>query len=238
MRTPGDDAEFAFAIQLYRSRDQLAWCLPQLRCHYPQSRVVLIVDGDGQRYDDLAEEYHCGLVYGEHWMTLPHAHEYVARLLQHLVEGPEGYLFRIDPDVRIWRRFSELPAFTSVFGTLETITEGYRDEIRTPPNVQGGCLGFTHDAAREILGSGVLTYQNCAEDFRRTWARCRDQAAAATTGRFNDDYVISWAAHQCEIPIVDAKEIRSRWRRTIVNDDLRYAITHPHKLAHSINSAP
>jgi hypothetical protein len=228
-RMPTGDNEFVWAVQLYRSRDPLQWFLPLLRQHYPHSRVVLIVDGDGERYDDIAEAHGCQLVYGDHWMTLPHTQQYVQRLLRHLLDGPELYLFRIDPDARVWRRFSELPAFSSVFGTLETISEGYRDEILTPANVQGGCLGLTHDAASEILSSGVLTHESCASNFRQTWARCRDQVSAAETGLFCDDFVLSWAAHQLAIPIVEAREIRSRWRRPVHNEDLRYAITHPHK---------
>ncbi len=54
--------------------------------------------------------------------------------------------------------------------------------------------------------------------------------ATATHDYICDDFIISWAAHQRGIPIVESTEIRSRWRRLVTNHDLRYAVTHPHKL--------
>jgi hypothetical protein len=65
-------------------------------------------------------------------MTLGTCHLYVQRLLRALTDGPESYLFRIDPDARVWRRFQFLPAFTSVFGTIENATEGNLVKIRPP----------------------------------------------------------------------------------------------------------
>jgi hypothetical protein len=164
-------------------------------------------------------------------MTLETCHLYVIRLLEVLISGPEVYLFRIDPDARVWRTFSSLPGFSSLFGTLETISEHYRSEILTPPNVQGGCIGMTRDVAEEILGSGVLSHKNCAVDYSRTWARCTDMLCRAAAGDFADDHVLSWAAHQLHIPIIDSPEIRSRWRIQVDNSDLRYAVTHPHKIS-------
>lgn len=224
------DTDVAWCVQLYRSRRQLAWCAPRLRRHFPRSRVVLIGDGDGEQYGDLARQFGFRFVPGEHLMALPTCHRYVTRLLDALLEGPEDYLFRIDPDARVWRPFRHLPAFTSVFGTLETLTEGSRDEVEVPANVQGGCLGMTRDAARAIRDSGVLNYQNCTLDHARTWARCADMLRCAAAGSFCDDFVLSWAAYRLDIPVVESAEVRSRWRRTPRNDGLRYAVTHPHKL--------
>ena len=55
--------------------------------------------------------------------------------------------------------------------------------------------------------------------------------AAVAAGHFTgDDFVISWAAHACGIPLLESSEICSRWRRTVTNDQLHHAVTHPHKL--------
>ena len=224
------DDQIAWAIQLHNSRLQLEWCAPLIRRCYPASRVVLITDGDEQYYEDLADKYGFELVLGLHWMTLQTCHLYVNRLLEHLLDGPEEYLFRIDPDTKLWRRVNALPAFSSLFGTLETISEYLRDEILVPANVQGGCIGMTRDAADELLSSGVLNHQSCVTDYKSTWARCADALAMAQKGTFADDFVLSWAAFRLGIPVVECEEIRSRWRRDTFNDDLRYAITHPHKL--------
>jgi hypothetical protein len=223
------DSDVVWTFQLYNSYAQLDWCLAHLRAIYPHARVVLIADGDGVDYGVLAEKHVCEYYRGEHWMTLEHSHLYVARLLELSLTGDETYCFRIDPDARVWRRFTSLPAFSAIFGTLETISEG-QSQIQVPANVQGGCLGLTRDAAAAILASGRLNKSNCQRRALLTWARCRDMRLKVTRGSFSDDFILSWAAHECGIPIVDCAEIRSHWRRRINNYGLQYAVTHPHKL--------
>ena len=56
------DEEIAWAIQLHHSRGQIEWCLSLLRAAYPRSRVVLINDGDGEDYSDIAGTYRCRYV--------------------------------------------------------------------------------------------------------------------------------------------------------------------------------
>ena len=149
-------------------------------------------------------------------------------MLTHMLAGDETYFFKIDRDTRVWRRFRCLPAFSSMFGTLETISEGCQAEIDVPANVQGGCMGMTRDAAEEMLSSGVLSLENCGVRYMQTWARCLDMHHLAARRAFCDDFALSWAAHACGVPIVECSEIRSRWRRPIENPGNRYAITHPH----------
>jgi hypothetical protein len=199
-----DDDDVAFGIQVFESYDQLSWCLPHLRGHYPSSRVMIIADGDG--------------------------HRYARRLLGCLLSGPERYLFRLDPDALVWRRFTSLPRFSCMFGTIETLSEAHLDEVRFPPNLQGGCIGLTRDVASEILGSRLLTKRNCSVAPESTWARCRDMQMTVNRGAVSDDFLLTWAAGELGIPIVDSPEIRSRWRRTPSNDNRRYAVTHPHKV--------
>jgi hypothetical protein len=225
------DSDIAWVIQLFRHREQLRWAAQFLRRHYPRSRVVIISDGDGEDYQDIADEYTFDYVRGAHLMLLETSHEYMVRMLRTLVAGNETYLFKIDPDTRVWRRFRNCPAFTCLFGTLETVSEGQRDEIAVPANVQGGCIGMTRDAAEAMLDSDLLSPRYLVDSYAQTWARCHDMVRAAAQGKCCEDFIISWVAHQLGIPIVESPEIRSRWRRTPRNDDGRYAITHPHKLS-------
>ena len=225
------DEDVVWALQLHESRRQLQWCLPALRASYPCSRVVVISDGDSDDYEDLVQQYHCDYVTGQHLMTLSTCHLYVERLFRALLAGTETYCIKIDPDTRIWRRFARLPAFSCIFGTLETITEGHGSEILFPANVQGGCIGMTRDAVEEMCSSGLLTAETCSAASRTTWARCEDMVATVAAGRFCDDFVISWLASQLHIPIVESAEIRSRWRRRVQQTrELRFAVTHPHKI--------
>jgi hypothetical protein len=224
------DYTITWAIQLYRSRSQLEWCLPILRRHYPQSRVTLINDGDGTSYADIADQYACRYIHGEHLMTLSNCHRYVKRLLEVIVDGPEEYGFRIDPDTKIWRRFTHLPIVSAIFGTLETHSEATRDIIGPPANIQGGCIGMTLDVAHRILESNIVNYRSCVVEPYHTWARCSELRLAVRHQLFSDDFIISWAASVLKIPLLTSPEICSRWRRAATNEDLRYAITHPHKV--------
>jgi hypothetical protein len=224
------DDNIAWAIHVYRSKDQASWCLENLRANYPASRIVIINDGDGDSYLDIAKEWRCAYIDGDHLMTLETGHLYVSRLLTSLLDGPEQYLFKIDPDTKVWRRFRSLPAFTSVFGTIETVSESRREEIAVPCNVQGGCIGLTRDSAEAIVTSGLLTHENCCVRHKSTWARCAAMERVVSVGKVSDDFVVSWAAHQVGVVITESSEIRSRWRLTPPNDELRFAITHPHKI--------
>ncbi|ODS52295.1 MAG: hypothetical protein ABS36_16995 [Acidobacteria bacterium SCN 69-37] len=223
------DAAIAWAMHLHQSRGQVERCLQNLRTSHPYSRVVLISDGDGDDYGDIARTLGCDLVEGAHMHALATCHLYVIRILEALSAGDETYCFKIDPDTAVWRRFRALPAFSCLFGTLETLTEGRLADVDGPPNVQGGCIGMTADAVRAILAAGVLNEKNCVEHWRTTWARCADMQRAGERGQFCDDFVISWAADQIGLPLLAHPEIRSRWRREAPSRRGEWAVTHPHK---------
>jgi hypothetical protein len=224
------DQEIAWAIQAYRCHDQLRWCLGHLRKHYPDSRVVIINDGDELSFGSIAHDYRCDYVDGLHLFALESCDRYVGRLITSLMAGHEAYCFKIDPDTKVWRRFSRLPAFSAMFGTIETITEGSRDEVLGAPNIQGGCVGMTRDVVEALATSGVIGHDTCVADCQHTWARCDDMRRSVAGGAFCDDFILSWAADALDAPIVNADEIRSRWRLPVSNSHQRFAVTHPHKL--------
>lgn len=223
------DEAIAWAMHLHHSLGQVEWCLEQLRASYPTSRVVLITDGDDEEYTEVARAFGADLIVGEHLHALATCHRYVTRVLEALASGGEPYCFKIDPDTAVWRRLRSLPAFSCVFGTLETITEGRLAEVEGAPNVQGGCIGLTNEIVCAILEADVLNEQTCARDAGSTWARCDDMRRTVERGQFCDDYVLSWAADSLGIPLVSHPEIRSRWRREIGSTSHDYAVTHPHK---------
>jgi hypothetical protein len=232
---PGDhgdigDCDIAWVVHLYRSRAQLQWCLPLLRNCYPTSRVVLINDGDDEGYKDIAAQHQCDYVPGEHLMALATGHLFLRRLLVELLRGPERYYFKIDPDTRIWRRFSRLPAAPSIFGTLETVSEGRQAPIAGPPNVQGGCIGMTRDVAEAMIESASLTEDTFHFRAFESWARCEDARRTVACGRFCEDFALSWLAHHLGFPILVNPEVLSQWRVPVGNTDLRFAVTHPHKV--------
>lgn len=224
------DTDIAWCIQLYQSYPRR--CLQYLRQSYPQSRVILLVDGDtgnAARYQHLGDEFQAQVIAGEHLMGFRTSHLYVTRLLQQALAGPERYFFRIDPDTRVWRRFSWLPGLPCAFGTLETVTVAFNDRIRHPPNVQGGCIGLTREVCHGVLAAGILNYQSCVANARKGWVRNLDCEHVAANGSMLDDYVISWAVDAAGYPVLQHAEIASYWRNAIDNSALAYAVTHPHK---------
>ena len=224
------DHDIAWCIQLYQSNP--ARCLQHLRTHYPDSRVVLLVDGDHGNlpgYEKLAAEFRAELVSGEHLMAFSSSHLYVERMLRQALRGSERFYFRIDPDTRIWRRFSWLPDLPCAFGTLETVSTAFQDRIRHPPNIQGGCIGFTREVVEGVLESGVLSHQRCVVEAREGWVRCADCEHIADRGMMLDDFVLSWAVDAAGFPIVSHPEIGSYWRKAVPNGALSFAVTHPHK---------
>jgi hypothetical protein len=224
------DEEIAWCIQLYQSYPRQ--CLHYLRQSYPRSRVVLLVDGDAEnveRYQALGREFQTQVIFGEHLMEFQTNHLYVARLMHQAVAGPETYFFRIDPDTRIWRRFSWLPGMSCAFGTLETVTVAFKDRIRHPPNIQGGCIGLTRDVSQSILTQDILSYDSCVKEARKGWVRTLDCEHLATSGKMLDDFVISWAVDTAGFPLIQHAEIASYWRDAINNKKLQFVVTHPHK---------
>lgn len=221
------DSTIAWCIQLYNSRPQR--CLEYLRASYPDSRVVLVTDGDSSDYTAIAAQYNAELVQGEHLMKFDTCHAYVERLLQQALKGDERYFFRIDPDARIWRRFSWLPSIDCEFGTIETITAAYKDKIRHPPNIQGGCLGLTRSVIEGILESNVLSYERCVTQARSGWVRNKDCEHSMGAKLMLDDFILSWAVDAAGFPIIQHPEIASYWREVTQNGDLRFAVTHPNK---------
>jgi hypothetical protein len=162
-------------------------------------------------------------------MAFETCHLYVSRMLQQGLAGGEQFLFRIDPDTRIWRRFGWLPGFPCAFGTLETITGAFQDRIRHPPNIQGGCLGLTRQVIQGILASDALSHQRCVDGARTGWARCSDCEYIVSQGQMLDDFLISWAADAAGFPIIQHPEIGSFWRNAPDNSGRPFAVTHPHK---------
>lgn len=224
------DREIAWVINAYNCYDQLEWCMSNLRSAYPSSRVVIVSDGDDVDYRSITHRYGCHHVVGEHLHTLETCDGYVRRSLSALLDGIESYCFKIDPDTKVWRRFMRLPSFSSIFGSLETVSEAGREPIGVPANVQGGFIGMTRDAVESMLKSDSLSYEHCTLKCLDTWARCIDMMLTVNNKSFCDDFLISWLANDVGIPIVGLEEVRSFWRRTPVNVDAKYAVTHPHKI--------
>ena len=146
----------------------------------------------------------------------------IERMLELFLERPTRYLFKIDPDTVIHRRFKYLPVRSGVFGTLQC-------ELETP-SIQDGCMGFTRDAAEQILKSQRLRDSRLKEPARFIddspyFFRMADRANRCGLASF--DWIVPWIAGELGIPIYAFDEVNSGWRQPPPNPDHRYAVSHP-----------
>jgi hypothetical protein len=216
--------DITFYLNVYYDVELLQKCLTQLRRVYPQSRLILRADGDpNPDIAKIAEEYQAEFHYGERLFIIEKGGQIVHEMLRIFLEKNETrYLFKIDPDTRIVRPFNELPDIPCVFGSVQHQGELF--------SIQGGCLGITLDIAQEFYKSGF--FLDAALGNRPPPWVLNDSLARRPMrlGLTSIDWTVGWACKKMDIELVDWPEIRSEWQVTPQNDDLRYAVTHPHKL--------
>src|ERR1051325_4483213 len=143
------DDDLTFFALTYKDYEATVKCLRDLRKHYPVSRVILRSDGDPDpRFPLLARSNKVEFHQESRLFGIENGGAIIERMLELFLERPTRYLFKIDPDTVIHRRCKYLQVRSGVFGTLQCETE--------TPSIQGGCMGFTRDAAEQILKSGRL----------------------------------------------------------------------------------
>jgi hypothetical protein len=229
VRREYEDADITFYLQVYRDAPDAEACLREVRRHYPGSRVIVLSDGDDDpRFARLAERFGAEYTAGERLYGIEHGGKMIQRMFDAFLLRPSDYLFKIDTDTRIHRRFRYLPTGCIAFGTLEweTARSGTRLDF---PSIQGGCTGFTLEAARRIAESGLLLSDELL-DYRRTYADNADAVSRARRrGMISTDFVTRYACRRLEIPLVEFDEVRSLYCGKIAPDGEGFAVTHPHK---------
>ena len=223
LSTNYSDDDLTFFAMVYQNYDATAACLKDLRKQYPSSRVILRSDGDHDpRFPLLASgdkiDFHGELrLFG-----IENGGAVIERMLQLFLKRPTRYLFKIDPDTVIHRRFKYLPVRSGVFGTLQCEEES--------PAIQGGCMGFTRDAAEKILRSRLLQDSRLKEpadfiDDSPYFVRMTDRAKRCGLASF--DWIVAWIACELGIPVFAFDEVNSGWQQPPPNPEGRYAVSHP-----------
>lgn len=217
------DGDITFFALTYKDYDATAECLSDLRKHYPTSRVILRSDGDPDpRFPILAERYQVDFFGESRLFGIENGGAVIERMLELFLERPTRYLFKIDPDTVIHRRFHYLPLRSGLFGTMqcEPVT----------PSVQGGCMGFTRDAAERILESKMLRDSRLREpakfiDDSPYFFRMAHRANRCGLASF--DWMVPWVASELGIPMFRFDEVNSGWQQAPPNPNQRYAVSHP-----------
>ena len=217
------DDDLTFFAMVYQNYAATADCLRDLRKHYPASRVILRSDGDPDpRFPVLASRNNVDFHEELRLFGIENGGAVIERMLVLFLEKPTRYLFKIDPDTVIHRRFNYLPDRSGVFGTLQCEDESL--------SVQGGCMGFTQDSARQILESGMLRDSRLREpgrfiDHSPYFFRMADRANRCGLASF--DWIVPWVASELGISLYRFDEVNSGWRQPPPNPDDRYAVSHP-----------
>ena len=217
------DHELTFFALTYRNYDAAAECLADLRKHYSASRVILRSDGDPDpRFPILAKQYKVDFRCEERLFGIENGGAVIERMLELFFAKPTRYLFKIDPDTVIHRRFQYLPVRSGLFGTLQCEPD--------TPSIQGGCLGFTLDAAERILQSQMLRDSRLREPAKFIsdspyFFRMAHRADRCGLASF--DWILPWVASELGIPLYRFDEVNSGWQQPPPNPDQRYAVSHP-----------
>ena len=216
------DEDLTFFALVYQDYDAAAECLRDLRKNYSASPVILRSDGDPDpRLPILAKHYKADFHGEERLFGIENGGAIIERMLELFFAKPTPYLFKIDPDTVIHRRFRYLPVRSGLFGTPQCEPES--------PSIQGGCLGFTRDAAEQILQSKMLRDSRLREPEKFIneslhFLRMADRANESGLASF--DWILSWIAGELGIPLYRFDEVKSGWRHP-PNLDRCYAVSHP-----------
>ena len=221
------DSDLTFFMLIYRDFPLANRSLARLRRHFPEARVVVRSDGDDDpRHAELVARY--GVEYHREPRLFPveNGGAIVVRMLELYLERPTRYLFKLDTDTLVHRRFRYLPARDALFGTLQG-KRGWR-------SIQGGCMGLTRPVAERILASGLLRSDDLEHPERQQdrspyWRILARRAERV--GLVSFDWSLAWVAAETGIPLLGWSEVQSRAKTGVDNRDLRYALTHPARAA-------
>jgi hypothetical protein len=214
------DRDLTFFVQVHRDAGPLARMLARLRRHYPGSRVIVCSDGDDDpRFPRIAQEMGAEFYLGEWLYGLEHGGRHCHRMLEFFLQAPSAYLFKIDPDTAIHRRFAYVPTQSGVFGTLQS----------NPSlcSVQGGCCGYTRDAAETLYRSqaflcpSLLNPQNTWAAHPPLWRYTKKKNKVCA------DWLCGYVATALGIRQFGFAEVLSQWKTPVANPNRKYAVTHP-----------
>ena len=220
------DKDVTFFVGLYRDQRCAEVTLRRVREHFPDARVILRSDGDKDpAIRELADRYDTECYEEKRLFAIENGGALLARVFELFLEKPTRYLFKIDTDTAVHRRFQFLPKQYGVFGTLQNSREGCS-------SIQGGCIGFTEGAVQTIQCSGILGDPRLKDPVKHRDVSPYFSAMARRqerSGLSSFDWIVGWAAYELQVPLIDFDEIHSRWRHLPSEnyEDLRYAVTHP-----------
>jgi len=220
------DDDITFFMGLYRDRVGAEGALSRLRANFPTARVIIRSDGDKDPQNkELSERFEVEYWAEERLFPIENGGALIARMLELYLDYSTRFVFKIDTDTAVHRRFRFLPEQSGVFGSLQASRERC-------VSIQGGCMGISEDTSRAILDSGMLKDPRLKDPFSHRLESPYFNAMARRAkrcGLSSIDWIIGWVATELQIPMFSFSEVHCVWRpkRKFSNEDLKYAVTHP-----------
>lgn len=222
------DNDLTFYLQVYRDTREARWCLTNLRKHYPQARILMVSDGDDDpAWGKIAQRFAAKYVAGQRLYGTEHGGRLIQRMLDLFAEDPTDYLMKIDTDTWAHRRLKRLPTGCKVFGTLEWTTWADQEPLGYP-NVQGGFVGYTREAA-QLIRSSKLLISTRLQDYENTYADVDEIKRRAANGMVSSDFLTRYACRSLGIPCEEFGDVKSQYRGWVPETQGQFAFTHPHK---------
>ena len=104
------DKDITFFMGIYRDYPCAEIALAQIKEHFPEARVILRSDGDPSLQNrELAERHDVEYYEEERLYPVENGAALLIRTFELFLDRPTRYLFKVDTDTAVHRRFQFLP---------------------------------------------------------------------------------------------------------------------------------
>ena len=210
---------FAFVVNVYNDQHLAKRLLEQIKTH---CSCDIIVIGDGVKLEDYCKQ---GTIWIENERTKAQGQKglWTQRYLKLFLELTFAtHLLRVDPDTCVWRPFM-LPGM-GITTYLEPSPKRYKY-----PFVNGGCIGFTRDAAEKIVSSNLLLDDKYEEfNYLRYKFHKWEHEETSDEKLAFQDWIVGDICHRLNLKLKKWDEIQIFGGNQHIPSPGRFAITHPH----------
>jgi len=218
-----------FVIMVYKDEVLAIRLVRQILKYYPQSKVTVIWEGGVTEYSgewySLQQRMSIRLIFGERLKVLATGPEWVKRWMQAGLEMNTQLVFRVDPDVYLWRPFRYFPT-EDRFGMMLGQLKYKRPLLR-------GCIGgYQREAIQKFLDSNILDDPKWKDPVKYAYYRYREWARPGEKQNheliWSEDSSLAHAWTEAGLTEGNWSDIHPSWHEPLIdNSDLAFAATHP-----------
>lgn len=196
------DQDLTFYVCTYHDLELLDGCLTHLRLIYPESRVIVVSDGDINSEITIITQKHGADFHKGEWLyALSHGGKRHQRMLDLFFKNPSRFLVKIDTDTRIVRRFEQpFKDAPCVFGKLIS-----KDDWTF---IQGGCIIYHIKAAQKLHESQEFLSQEIIED-PHCWSKFEAAFWKIENGYISEDQISAYVTSKLGIKMSNHPEVCS-----------------------------